>query len=479
MNPPVPPASKELVIEAIMRDPATYQKAELIPTSLAGGRPRLHRNWEYVLFNEMVSYCQTARSVQGELGSTRTWELVRELAHDLLPEDQQPPEEPILWHHFKYVKKAYLARPDIVAEYRRVHRESACALAREAGNFSGDGPRFTIHPTEAITTAADGKVVSTRAKGKPGSFRKVKDKVTGKVKRKKRRIDPDKRQYHEGDGREAWGLKFLPIHTRTPYGRVVLDIPHVPGVAPTHEADVTVETLRLLRPLLPGPHFHVHDGAMTAEHNQALLTELATVLVNSTRAKKNPKIGGRAIGKREPDQGVVEHKKIKRPDGDDEVLVIYQLDGELGLMDINEIGDPRFVRLEPTKLIVNENTDHAEVRFRTYVGLKLPAEVALRTGRREIAVALYQTANDKKSDYLRTAHVRAIVGPDNPDFAVYRWMRADSESLNRTVEDSLYRHHRAHSEGAARQQVDMLGLAGLINALTRERMRRASLAQAA
>jgi hypothetical protein len=43
----------------------------------------------------------------------------------------------------------------------------------------------------------------------------------------------------------------------------------------------------------------------------------------------------------------------------------------------------------------------------------------------------------------------------------------------------MYRHHRAHSEGWARQQVDMLGLAGLINALTRERMRRAHLAEAA
>ena len=32
------------------------------------------------------------------------------------------------------------------------------------------------------------------------------------------------------------------------------------------------------------------------------------------------------------------------------------------------------------------------------------------------------------------------------------------------------RHHRAHSKGWARQQADMLGLAGLINALTRERM---------
>ena len=79
---------------------------------------------------------------------------------------------------------------------------------------------------------------------------------------------------------------------------------------------------------------------------------------------------------------------------------------------------------------------------------------------------------------MRTGHVRAI-GPENPDFSIYRRLRADSESLNRAIEDSLYRHHRAHSDGWARQQVDELGLAGLINALTRERMRRARLAEAA
>ncbi len=97
-------------------------------------------------------------------------------------------------------------------------------------------------------------------------------------------------------------------------------------------------------------------------------------------------------------------------------------------------------------------------------------------GRREITAALYQTSKDKKRGYLRSAHVRAI-GPSNTDFGIYRKMRGDSESLNRVIEDSLYRNHRAHSDGAASREVDVLGLAGLINALTRERMRLARLAR--
>jgi hypothetical protein len=94
------------------------------------------------------------------------------------------------------------------------------------------------------------------------------------------------------------------------------------------------------------------------------------------------------------------------------------------------------------------------------------------------AYPIVKEVQDKKRHYLRSAWVRAV-GPGSKDFWVFTQMRSDSESLNRTVEDSLYRHHRAHSDGWARQQVDMLGLAGLINALTRERMRRQVLYQAA
>jgi hypothetical protein len=50
---------------------------------------------------------------------------------------------------------------------------------------------------------------------RPGQRRK--DPKTGKKVRV--RVEPDKALYHEGGEdkpKEAWGLKFLPIHTRTP-----------------------------------------------------------------------------------------------------------------------------------------------------------------------------------------------------------------------------------------------------------------------
>ena len=59
---------------------------------------------------------------------------------------------------------------------------------------------------------------------------------------------------------------------------------------------MTVEDLRELRPLLPAPFFHVHDGAMMSEPQQGLLTELGIILVNRTRAEKNPKVAGKRLG---------------------------------------------------------------------------------------------------------------------------------------------------------------------------------------
>ena len=72
-----------------------------------------------------------------------------------------------------------------------------------------------------------------------------------------------------------------------------------------------------------------------------------------------------------------------------------------------------------------------------------------------------------------------MFGPGTRFFGIYRRLRGDAESLNRNIEDYLYRSHRAHSQGWRHQQVDMLGVAGLVNALTRTALRIRAPAKAA
>ena len=65
-----------------------------------------------------------------------------------------------------------------------------------------------------------------------------------------------------------------------------------------------------------------------------------------------------------------------------------------------------------------------------------------------------------------------------PDFPRLYGRRNDSESLNRSLEDTLFLG-RAHSLGWRRQQVEMLGWAVMINALTMARHRAAESLEAA
>jgi hypothetical protein len=108
----------------------------------------------------------------------------------------------------------------------------------------------------------------------------------------------------------------------------------------------------------------------------------------------------------------------------------------------------------------------------------LPPDIALRLGRQETSVAIHTTAKDRARGFNRTAHVR-MIAPGTRHFGIYHDLRGDVESLNNNIKSSLYRHHRAHSSGWQRQQADMLGLAGLINAVTRAAIRKRTLADAA
>jgi hypothetical protein len=221
----------------------------------------------------------------------------------------------------------------------------------------------------------------------------------------------------------------------------------------------------------------VNDGAVTSEHVQALLTELDIPPINMTRARSNPRIKGRQIGRRKPDEGLVEIKTITRPDGRREQLHIHQVDSALGILRRTETGDPYFERCEVVGLTVGENRRRA-VRFRPYAILRLPEDIAPRLGQREITVALYTTPKDRARGYNRTAHVR-MVARGTPQFSIYADLRGDSESVHDNLKASLYRSRRAHSKGWRRQQVDMLGYAGLVNAITRARLREREAAEAA
>jgi hypothetical protein len=103
--------------------------------------------------------------------------------------------------------------------------------------------------------------------------------------------------------------------------------------------------------------------------------------------------------------------------------------------------------------------------YRWYNDYRLPADYE----RRIVTVRLHGNKEDASRNFNRAENVRPIA-PSDPDFVRLFPRRNDSESINRGVVDSLYLG-RAHSVGHARQHVNLIGYALMVNSLALHRCR--------
>jgi len=78
-------------------------------------------------------------------------------------------------------------------------------------------------------------------------------------------------------------------------------------------------------------------------------------------------------------------------------------------------------------------------------------------------VRLDTTDEDKARKLNRSENVRQIP-PGDPDFKRIYPRRSDAESINRSLDDSMWLG-RAHSKGAKRQSVNLLGFALMTNGI--------------
>ena len=113
--------------------------------------------------------------------------------------------------------------------------------------------------------------------------------------------------------------------------------------------------------------------------------------------------------------------------------------------------------------------------FRWYNDYRLPQS----HGGATVTLRLHNNEEDAARKLNRTENVRPIPASD-PDFAALYARRNDSESINRGLDDSMWLG-RAHSIGHARQHLNLIGYALMVNSLTlfEHRQRSPSLASAA
>lgn len=124
-------------VEAILRNPAIYELATLIPEPdrSSGGRRRHYPVFMWIVYEALLSVYDSARQVEAELAHPVVWDFVRCLVRERFPKDpsQWLPETPMRRHHYLYGRTTYLARPDILEAFAARLRELATGQAGEVG----------------------------------------------------------------------------------------------------------------------------------------------------------------------------------------------------------------------------------------------------------------------------------------------------------------------------------------------------------
>jgi hypothetical protein len=306
---------------------------------------------------------------------------------------------------------------------------------------------------------ADGKVITPLFKAKPDD-RKL-DKTTGELRTP--RHEPDG-HLHQGDGELAYGIKFVLVAVRNTNhrGRIIVDTERVPTAG--GEAATAMDCFTRLAPLAPGAQGVIYDTALRGTHHQRLLRDLGLLPVNRvTAAKAGAKTPRRKDGQRQEKTVHFEDKTITTPDGTTRTLRLYARGGTLGIGELTDTGELTFTELRRKR--THRNADK-NGRYRWYNDYQLPD----RHGGGTLTVRLHGNDHDTARKLNRTENLRPIPSTD-PDFARLYPRRNDAESINRDLDDTLYLR-RAHTLGHARQHLNLLGYALVINGVTLHRHHR-------
>ncbi|MCW2748891.1 MAG: hypothetical protein JWR83_1, partial [Aeromicrobium sp.] len=350
-------------IDALIANPALYELADSVPApdASAGGRPRQYPAYAWILFDALISVFGSARRVEAELAHPIIWSHLRHQVRERFPDEPERwlPAKPIRRHHYLHGRTAWLTRPEVLAELRKIHQRCAADQAREIGLLNPSGPGSWTHPHLSRLIHADGKVVTPLFRAHPGDTKL--DKETGELRLV--RAEPDAALHFEGTGETAWGTKWVLVACRSEqvHGRIILDVSWVPQ--PGSEAGIAVDSFTEIAPNCPGAQGVIYDTALRGVHHQQLLRNLGWLSINKVAAKVADTKGKprKGAGKRVPKSTHVEDRTVTDADGTDHAISLFAQDGAVGISVLTETGDRAFVELERVR--THRNTDKVGYRW--------------------------------------------------------------------------------------------------------------------
>jgi hypothetical protein len=433
-------------VEAIVRNPVLYKLAKLVPQHEAGecGRPRQFPDYMLLLFDSLISVYGSTRKVEAELAHQHTWKFVRRLVKKMHPDDPGMwlPAQRYRRHHYTYGRNRYLTNPVVLKSLQALHRVLAVEQAQELGLLDPKGDGSFTHPSLDRLLYADGKVVAPLYKARPGDTRVNKE--TGEI--RPLRFEADAGLHFQGDGEAAWGTKFVmtAVRSREIHGRIIVDARHCPDVG--GEANTAMSAFRDLARIATGAQGVIYDTALRGKHHAELMQNLGWLSINRVQAAEVITRDGKPV-KRTEKTLHIEDKTI-----DGKKIRLFARGGAIGVVELDHTGNQHFTELKRIK--TSRRQDKNGYRFYNFYALPDGGTVMVR---------LDTTDEDRERKLNRSENVRAIA-PTDPDFKrIYR-RRNDAESINRALDDSMWLG-RAHSKGAPRQTVNLLGYALMVNSL--------------
>jgi hypothetical protein len=330
-----------------------------------------------------------------------------------------------------------------------LHRKLAAEQARELGLLEenkGDG--FT-HPNLDRLIYADGKVIAPLYKAKPGDTKVNKE--TGEI--RSVRFEADADLHFQGDGETAWGVKFVLTAVRSAdvHGRIILDAGAVPEKG--GEAKAAMKSFRAVAPHAPGIQGVVYDTALRGVHHAELMKDLGWLSINRVSAAEVVKRDGKLVKRVEK----LVHVEDKTVNG--KTFRLFARGGAIGTVEYDHNGNQEFVELKRRRTIRRQDKNGS---YRWY------NEHVTKDGTK-VNVRLDTTEEDVARKLNRSENVRQLP-PSDPDFARIYKRRSDIESINRALDDSMWLG-RAHSKGAKRQLMNLIGFALMVNGLAIHRHR--------
>ncbi len=460
-------------VNALIDNPALYELADLIdgPDPSRGGRPRSYPDWVILFFDCLADVVGSARGAATELAGEdgHLWNHIRRLVEQKFPDrpERHLPPEPLTREAYNRRRKYVLRSLEAL---RVGAREAAAAQALEQGFADPDGPGSPSHPNLDRMLHQDGKVISAPTRYSVGDTREVRitDPTTGEVttEHRPRRACVDAKLHTTGDKRQIHGSKFHHIDIRgaeDAHDRIIVNVAHVAGVKGERnsEADVMVRETTAVVELLPGIQGTLTDGVTRGAHLDVFQRDLGLVVVSPTPAERVDKKTGTRTLKSQP---LTDHT-FTYPDGSTETVEIHTHGGALAIKALDDHGKVTLQDLKWLRTIRRTNSDGT---YRFYVEYEVPDPRGGPPGVHREATITGEA--DRATGFNRSENVRQIPWSSDERPRLYG-RRADSEAINRIIEDHLPLK-RARSFGAQAQLHNLISHQLVVNSLGRYRCRK-------